>query len=186
MPITTLDTRTALLVIDLQRGLATLPTAEPVKLIAARAGVLAAAFRKRDLPVVLITADGVAPGRTDAGAAEPPRLPAGFSGLLPELGAQDTDHLMAKQRWGAFHDARLSDRLTALGITQLVVCGVATSIGVESTARAAYDHGFHVTIPTDVVTDVDPVSHANSIRAVFPALGETGTSAELIAILGQA
>lgn len=184
MPISTIDANTALLVIDLQHGLAETSTVHPVREVASRAGELADTFRQQDLPVVLVNAVGVAPGRTDH-SAEPvrPNFTEGFADLLPELGQTDSDHTVSKARWGAFHGTGLYDHLTALGVTQVVIAGVATSMGVESTARAAYDHGFHVTIATDAVTDIDPTAHHNSLTHTFPHLGETGTIPEIITAL---
>jgi nicotinamidase-related amidase len=68
-------------------------------------------------------------------------------------------------------------------VTQVVIAGVATSYGIESTARDAYDRGYHVTIAADAITDQTPEGHRHSLDRVLPALGETGTIAEIIALL---
>ena len=68
--------------------------------------------------------------------------------------------------------------------TAWLVTGVATSIGVESTARAAYEHGYNVTLAIDAITDLATESHEHSPTRIFPRLGETGTTAEIIALLG--
>jgi nicotinamidase-related amidase len=65
------------------------------------------------------------------------------------------------------------------------VCGVATSIGVESTARYAHEHGYHVALAIDAMSDMSPEAHTNSLTRIFPRLGETGTTADIIAVLGQ-
>ncbi len=70
------------------------------------------------------------------------------------------------------------------GVTQLVLGGIATSIGVESTARAAYEHGYHVILATDAMTDLDADAHRNSLQRIFPRLGETGTTEEALTLLG--
>lgn len=101
------------------------------------------------------------------------------------LPAEEGDITVTKQTWGAFHGTDLDAELRRRGVTQVVIGGVATSMGVESTARAAHEHGYHVTIATDAVTDLDPVSHEHSLTRVFPKLGETGSTAELIALLDQ-
>jgi nicotinamidase-related amidase len=136
--------------------------------------------------MILVTADGTAPGRTDAatGAVEEDHPPE-FADLLPQLGGQDSDHRFTKQRWAAFHDTGLSERHHHLGVTQVVLAGVATSIGVESTARAAYDHGLHVTIAADAVTDVDAAAHQNSLTRVFPRMAEVGTTNDILAQLAD-
>ncbi len=70
-----------------------------------------------------------------------------------------------------------------LGVTQVVIVGVATSIGVESTARQAYEFGSNVTFATDAMTDMNPDAHINSITRIFPRLGETGTTQEVLDLL---
>jgi nicotinamidase-related amidase len=103
--------------------------------------------------------------------------------LVPELGAQPDDVLVTKQRWGAFHATSLHDDLQSRGVTQVVLAGIATSIGVESTARAAYEHDYNVLLATDAMTDRDADAHANSIERIFPRLGETATTDEILALL---
>ena len=70
--------------------------------------------------------------------------------------------------------------------TQVVLTGVATSAGVESTARAAHEHGYHVVVATDAMTDRSAEVHANSVERIFPRLGETATTAEILAGLEHA
>lgn len=66
-----------------------------------------------------------------------------------------------------------------------MLCGIATSIGVESTARQAYEAGFNVTLVTDAMTDLNPEAHDNSVRRIFPRLGETGAAADIVALLDK-
>lgn len=179
MTVTTLDPRTALVVIDLQRGIAGSPLAEPV---VQRAAQLADAFRRHGLPVVLLNVTGGAPGRTERPRPGGER-PADWAELLPELGS---GILVTKQTWGAFHGTELHEKLQAAGVTQVVLAGIATSKGVESTARAAHEHGYNVTVATDAVADTDPAAHENSLTRIFPSLGETGTTGEIIALLDAA
>jgi nicotinamidase-related amidase len=74
------------------------------------------------------------------------------------------------------------DPKTAL-IAQAVVAGVATSVGVESTAHQAHEHGYNVTLAVDAMTDMNADAHAHSITRIFPRLGETGTTQEILALL---
>jgi nicotinamidase-related amidase len=90
---------------------------------------------------------------------------------------------VTKRRWGAFAGTDLGDRLKALGVTQVVVIGVAPATGVESTARQAYEQGFNVTLAIDAMTDGRPEAHDYSINQVFPRLGETGTAQDIIDLL---
>ena len=73
--------------------------------------------------------------------------------------------------------------MKARGVTQVVIAGVATATGVESTARQAYEQGFNVTLATDAMTDRRSEAHDYSLNSVFPRLGETGTSQEIIDLL---
>jgi nicotinamidase-related amidase len=185
MAVSTMDTKPALIVIDLQKGLMAIPTAHPVEDIVDHSARLATAFRRHQLPVVLVNAAGRAPGRTEAGAFRSADVaaPTDWADLVDELEAQPDDHLVTKMRWGAFHDTSLDAYLREHGVTQVVLAGIATSIGVESTARAAYEHGYNLVLATDAMTDRNRDAHQNSIERIFPRLGETATTAEIIDLL---
>ena len=184
MTVTTLDPKTALIVIDLQKGIVSFPTVHPIGEVVQRSRSLADAFRRRGLPVVLVNVTGGAPGRTERSHSLE-GLPADWADLVPELNAQPNDVLITKKTWGAFTNTGLEARLKALGVTQLVISGVSTSIGVESTARHAYELGFNVTLAVDAMTDMRREAHDDSIAHIFPRLGETGTAREIIDWLGK-
>ena len=185
MALTTLDPQTALLVIDLQKSVVSLPGVHPMADVIRHAAELTQAFRTHRLPVVLVNVAGRAPGRTE----QPPRAanpqPDGAD-LIAELHAQPGDHTVTKRSWGAFMHTGLQAQLERLGVTQLVIAGVATSIGVESTARQAYELGFNVTLATDAMTDLSAEAHANSVTRIFPRLGETGLTRDVIELLARA
>ncbi|MEU9062721.1 isochorismatase family protein [Streptomyces sp. NPDC048430] len=183
MTATVLDPRTALVVVDLQKGIVALPTAHPAEGVVANSVTLAEAFRAKDLPVFLVRVTGGAPGRNE-GRAPAGKPAADWADILPELGPRDGDTVVTKQQWGAFHGTALDLELRRRGITQVVITGIATSIGVESTARAAHEHGYHVTVATDAVTDMDADAHRNSVEKIFPRLGETDTTAAIVKLLG--
>jgi len=184
MSISTLDPNTALVVIDLQKGVVGFPLAHPIAGVLACAADLAAAFRRRGLPVVLVNATGVAPGRTEQGRTLE-GLPADWADLAPELNAQASDLRVTKQTWGAFTNTDLEGRLKALGVTQIVLGGVATSFGVESTARHAYELGFNVALALDAMTDMSLEAHDNSVARIFPRLGETGSTQQIVNLLDR-
>ena len=140
------------------------------------------AFRRHHLPIVLVNVAGGAPGRTDS-QPKMGQLPSDWADLVPELNRQPEDHLVTKRTWGAFTNTGLDEHLKKLGVTQVVILGVATSIGVESTARHAYENGFHVTLAIDAMTDLNADTHTNSITRIFPRLGESGTTQEIIDLL---
>jgi nicotinamidase-related amidase len=185
MTVTAIDATPALVVIDLQKGVVTLPTVHPIDQVVEHSAALAAAFRRHNLPVVLVNATGRAPGRTEAGASRMAGLAAApdWADIVEDLGPQATDLRVTKQTWGAFHGTTLDADLRHLGVTQIVLGGVATSAGVESTGRAAHEHGYHVVLVTDAMTDMDAAAHDNSIQRTFPRIGESGTTAEVLELL---
>jgi nicotinamidase-related amidase len=185
MTISTLDARPALLVVDLQHGIVGLPTTHPMADVVKNAARLADAFRSRDLPVVLINVDGGAPGRAEQ-SRRITEFPAGWTDLIPELKQQPSDHLVTKRTWGAFTGTDLDAHLKQSGVTQVVIAGVATTAGVESTARHAHELGFNVALAVDAMTDMNAEAHHNSITRIFPRISETGTTSEIIDCLGTA
>jgi nicotinamidase-related amidase len=103
--------------------------------------------------------------------------------LIPELDRQPGDIVVTKRTWGAFANTDLEAQLKSKGVTQVVITGVATGAGVESTARQAYEQGFNVTLAVDAMTDLRSEAHAYCLTNVFPRLGETGTTQEIIDLL---
>ena len=182
MALSTLDPKTALIIIDLQKGIVSLPLVHPVAEVVKNATALAEAFRSHGLPVVLVNVAGMAPGRT-----EKPRgilnFPEGWTELIPELNRQPTDHLVTKYTPGAFVKTGLEEHLRAAGVTQVVLAGISTSAGVESTARQAYEAGFHVTLAIDAMTDGSMDAHTHSLTKIFPRIGELGTTEEILSLL---
>ncbi|GAA0552172.1 hydrolase [Paractinoplanes ferrugineus] len=191
MPVTTLDPKTALVVIDLQAGIVAASTVPyPATDVVARTAELAGAFRAHGLPVVLVRVSGrpdgsdAVAGRIDGGPRPSRPRPEGWDVLVEEITGPD-DIVITKRNWGAFHGTDLDTQLRRRGVTQIVLTGIATSIGVESTARAAHEHNYHVTLATDAMSDLDELTHRNSIEKIFPRLGETGTTAEIIELLAK-
>lgn len=121
MTVTRLDPGTALVVIDLQRGILGTPTVHPLGDVVARAASLAAAFRRHRLPVVLVSVDGAPPGRRTERARPRMALSAGWTDLLPELDRQPEDHAVTKRTPGAFTATGLEAHLRACGVTQVVI-----------------------------------------------------------------
>ena len=189
MPITALDPKTALVVIDMQRGIMGLPLVHSSADVLARVVALVDAFRKASHPVVLVNvafsadrADALSP-RVDA---QPPvrTLPPDFSMLVDELHADpDRDIIITKRQWGAFYGTGLDLQLRRRHLTGIVLCGIATSIGVESTARAAYEHGYNLTFASDAMTDMYQDAHDNALTRIFPRMGEVDTTAAILAKL---
>ncbi|MFT3727260.1 MAG: isochorismatase family protein [Terricaulis sp.] len=184
MPITTLDPKTALVLIDLQKGILAMAAARSIDAVLKNAVLLVDAFRARKLTVVLVNVAGGAPGRTES-----PRMsgafPPDWTELAPELKAQPSDTLITKRTWGAFYNTDLDVQLKDRGITNIVLGGVSTSIGVETTARQAFERGYNVTLAIDAMTDLSEDAHANSLARIFPRLGETGSTQDVLGKLGE-
>lgn len=155
----------ALIVVDLQQGTARSPFVMPADVVAERAGELATAFRDRGLPVVIATFEL---DRDDE--------PAFFGEPLSTLAVRADDLRVARPGWSAFAGTDLDAQLRARGVTGLVLAGVATSIGVESTARAAHDLGYELVVASDAVTDLRAETHENSLERVFPLIAKVATT----------
>jgi nicotinamidase-related amidase len=184
MPLSQFDANAALIVIDMQKGIVALPTAHPIAGVIDNVATLCRVFRARGLPVVLVNVAGRPPGRVDATMNFSP--PADWAELIPELNRQPDDDTVTKMNFGAFYGTALERILRRRGVTQVFVAGVSTSIGVESTARDAYDHGYNVVLVTDAMTDRDPDMHRHSLEKVFPRIGELATTADVVSQSGAA
>ncbi|MET9701209.1 hydrolase [Streptomyces sp. NPDC006529] len=183
-----LDAHTALVLIDLQQGILALPTARPADDVLEKAAALARAFRAERLPVVLVNVawspDGgdlpVADTDLPGPSAAPP---AAFSEISPALAAEG-DIRITKRHWGAFTGTELDLQLRRRGIDRIVLAGISTSIGVESTARAAWENSYGLVFAEDATTDLDAQSHAHSFGKIFPRLGRVSSTAAIIEALG--
>lgn len=175
------DPAVALIVVDLQTATVRNPLIHPVEGVVDNAARLARAFRARSLPVVLARArlDHPPAGRTSVGNGRPP-VPVELLELVPALDVQPQDLVVEHRGWSAFTQTGLTRRLRDLGVTQVVVVGLATSFGVESTARTAYDCGFHVVVVSDATSDLSSAGYEHTLRAVVPVLGEVATTAEVL------
>jgi nicotinamidase-related amidase len=191
MPVTTLDPGTALVVIDLQKGITALPTLAPSETVVANAARLAGAFRARGLPVMLVRTSFSHDGAdmlTPRNELPPPSMTrtADFADLRSELGQAPGDVVITKHQWDAFFGTELDLQLRRRRITGIVLVGISTSIGVESTARQAFSHGYHVAIASDATTDLVQSAHDNSMQTIFPRLGQIDTTDAIIGALPAA
>ena len=102
MPLTALDPSTALIVIDLQKGIVDGHFIHPIGEIIDRTRALIDVFRAKKLPVVLVNVAGRAPGRTEQGPRSSLTFAEGWTDFLPELNQQPSDIAVTKRSWGAF------------------------------------------------------------------------------------
>ena len=194
MALTTLDPKTALVLIDLQHGIVSPPSVPRSGAeVVARGKELADAFRAHGLPVVLVNVAfspdfGDAPkGRDEEepGPEDDEGLPADFAVIVDELGAQASDIRVTKHQWGAFHGTDLDTQLRRRGVTQIVLAGLVTSRGVDTTAREAYAHNYSVAFAVDAMADRGIEVHENAIERIFPQIGQRATTAEILETLAK-
>jgi nicotinamidase-related amidase len=164
---------TALVLIDLQNGVLGRKLA-PISAdeLVARGKALAETFRAAGAPIVLVNVvlklDG--PERqVDEPTALPKTLPTGFADLAPGL-AGPGDILITKSTWGAFFMTDLDSELEKRGVSTIVLGGVATHIGVEATARQAWELGYELVIARDVTTSLAVEPHEGTMRYIFPRI----------------
>ncbi|HYZ16615.1 MAG TPA: hydrolase [Candidatus Acidoferrum sp.] len=188
MPITALDPKTALVVIDIQKGIVAMPTAHPAQPVVDNCLKLVAAFRDKRRPVVLVhvgwSADYGDVVKTRVQAPTAGTLPPGFTDYIDALQADPSrDILIQKRQWGAFYGTELDLQLRRRGVTNIVLCGIATSIGVESTARDGWERAYNLSFASDAMTDLNADAHDRALNVIFPRIGEVGTTAEILAKL---
>jgi nicotinamidase-related amidase len=183
MPVSQLDSIAALVVIDLQKGVLALPTDPAPAVVLERAVRLATAFRAKGLPVVLVNVAGRAPGRTANPVAFTP--PPGWDERAPELAATPDDIRITKYNVGAFTGTGLDLQLRRRGVTQLFFTGIATSSGVEATARVGYDLGYNIVSVGDAMADRDPLAHQHAVEVQLKKIGEVATTDEVLALLAR-
>lgn len=180
--ITALDEKTALVLIDMQKGIVGLPVAHPIAGIIENTAKLLDAFHKAGRPVVIVNADPAKFKRLRIEPA-PPRggtLSPDFLEIIPEIKTISSDIFVTKSSWGAFDTTDLDAQLKKAGVTGIVIGGVATSIGVETTARTAAALGYNLTFASDAMTDMFAEAHENSFKYIFPRLGEVDTTENIL------
>jgi nicotinamidase-related amidase len=180
---------TALVLVDLQKGV--LPFAKAPhgpEAVLANAIALVQAFRAAKAAIVRVrvgfSADGGDRLRQPVDAPSP-------AGPTPDDWLADPEGLPAlpgdieilKRQWGAFHGTELDLQLRRRGIRTLVLGGISTAIGVESTARAAFEHGYEIVFPEDLSSSPAEAPHRNSFGAIFPRLGRVRTTAQVLAAM---
>jgi nicotinamidase-related amidase len=171
---------TALVLIDLQKGvLARNVVPYPAATIFERSKRLAQRFRTGGGLVVWVRVT-FASDFADALRAkvdEPSNfaaLPTGWDELPEPLHAADV--MVTKRQWGAFYGTDLDLQLRRRGVRTITLGGIATSIGVESTARSAYEHGYELVICEDLCADLKAETHACSFKHIFPRLARISSS----------
>ena len=179
--------KTALVVIDLQKGVAQRRSAPyNSEIVIKNASTLADAFRKNGMPVFLVR---VAPSldrqdvlRPIADVTMPLQTRSSdWSEIVPEMGPRQGDFVITKHQWGAFYGTELDLEFRRRGITTMVLCGIATNFGVESTARFAYEYGYQQIFAEDAMSALSAEEHTFAITKIFPRIGLVRKTVEILA-----
>jgi len=189
-----LDPRTtALVLIDLQNGILSMPLApyDAAKIVT-NASALGRRFSENGSTVVLVH---VAFSDTYADKLHQPvdvpmpspagGLPVGWSDFASDIAALSAEVVIIKRQWGAFHGTELDLQLRRRGISTIVLGGIATNFGVESTAREAWQHNYSVVVVEDASTSIDPDMHRFSIQKILPRVARVRSTAEVLTALGR-
>lgn len=181
---------TALVLIDLQNGIVAMDVhPQPAHVVVARARTLADAFRTAQAPVVLVTVGNAADGKDMlAPRLDTPPVAANrgadWSEVVAELGAHPSDLRIMKRQWGAFYGTDLDLQLRRRGIQTIVLAGISTNIGVESTARDAFERGYHQVFVTDAMASPSVQAHDGTLAFTFPRIGRLRTTDAVVRALG--
>jgi nicotinamidase-related amidase len=178
---------TALVLIDLQRGIVGRQAAPHATADVVRNGVrLADALRAKGGLVVFVRVNisEVLSLPVDAPTPRPANVPPEASELVPELNVQTGDVVVTKRQWGAFYGTDLEQQLRRRQIRTVVMGGIATNIGVESTARAAYDRAYELVFAEDAMSSVSAEAHAFAVSTIFPRMGRVRSTEQLLAAIG--
>lgn len=179
--------KTALVLIDLQKGIVA-RDARPhsTSSVVENAVKLVSKFRENNMPVFFVHVEHSSglpvKVRTDSSLSRG-EAPADWSEFVPELGVKAEDHVITKHQWGAFYGTELEQQLRRRGIDTIVLGGIATTYGVESTARFAYEFGFNQVFPEDAMTDFSDESHHVAVEYVLKRMGLVRSTEDVLSAL---
>lgn len=180
--------KTALVVIDLQNGIVNMEgkphTSEE---IIKNASKLANAFSDKEAFVVLVRVsftDGKDMLRPNLDfQPKAMQIPEGFDTIVTEIANTKNAHIITKRQWGAFYGTDLDLQLRRRGIDTIVLCGVSTGIGVDTTAREAFQRGYNQIFVEDAMTAVTKEEHEYVCKYIFPRIGKLRTTKEIVSSL---
>ena len=183
--------KTALVLIDLQQGVVSRPFAPRSGAeVVQNASRLAAKFRALGATVVLVrvTFQQDSRDRLNAPADAPMQfntsaLPPNWAELAPEIGPQPGDLIITKRQWGAFYGTELDLQLRRREVRTIVLGGIATNFGVESTARGAYERGYAQIFVEDAMASMTVEAHEFVVKNIFPRIGQVRSTDEVLSAL---
>jgi len=177
--------KTALVIIDLQKGIVAMQAApHSTAEVTEKSNRLAKALRSKGATVVYVRVDMSDVLRLPVDAPSVfPNMPPSASELAPEAGFQAGDVLITKRHWGAFAGTELEQILKERGIDTVVITGISTNAGVESTVRQGTGLGFAFVIVEDACSARDAEAHRFAFEKTFPRLARVRSADEVLAAL---
>lgn len=181
------EAKTALVIIDLQQGIVGREVfPHSGSQVVANAARLVEAFHRAELPVVFVrvsmTAESALKPLVDSPAQMPAMQP-GWDEIVPELGARAGDVVVTKKNWGAFYGTDLDLQLRRRDVTRIALCGISTSIGVESTARDAFERNYKLLFVEDAMAAMTAREHEYARDVIFPRMGIIRSTDEVVEAL---
>ncbi|HEX7405685.1 MAG TPA: hydrolase [Candidatus Nanopelagicaceae bacterium] len=181
---------TALVLIDLQNGIARQSVApHDSREVLSNAAQLARAFRGAGAPVILVRVGYSAGGgemlRTEVDQPRPASgpLPTDFSEIVQELEQVETDIVVTKHNWSAFYGTDLDVQLRRRGIKSIVLGGISTNMGVESTARSAHEHAYNLILVEDAMASMAGSDHLFAVERIFPRIGQVVSTQDVLSAM---
>jgi nicotinamidase-related amidase len=182
---------TALVVIDLQQGIVSRSLAPHApKDVVERASRLATRFREVGATVVLVHVtfhpdfkDFLNPPCDAPAQFNPSAFPSNWADIVPEMGPKQGDIVITKRQWGAFHGTELDVQLRRRGVKTIVLAGISTNIGVESTARSAFEHGYSQIFVEDAMASHAADAHEFAVKNIFVRIGNVRATEQVLAAL---
>ena len=177
---------TALVVIDLQKGITSNPALRPhsSQEVIMNAAKLADAFHKRNMPVFLVHVIGTKETAlkviSDVTFTRPASPSPDWTEFVPELAPTPSDIVITKRQWGAFYGTELDLQLRRRGIDTIVLCGISTDYGVESTARFAYEYGYQQIFVEDAMTSMSDEQHDAAVNFIFKRMGRVRNTSDVV------
>ncbi len=180
--------KSALVLIDLQNGIVGRELSPYVsEEVIQNASKLVKAFNEKGAFIVLVrvsTIDGkdMVKPKTDLKAAGM-KYPEGWDNLVPEIADTKNAHIITKKQWGAFYGTDLDLQLRRRGIDTIILGGVSTNIGVDTTVREAYQHGYNQIFAEDAMTAITKEEHDYVCKYIFPRIGKIRSTKEIVSSL---
>jgi nicotinamidase-related amidase len=185
--------RTALILIDPQQWTLGMPIApQSAAMVVNNAERIGTALRRAG-GIVVLTRAAFSEGYADMLRAPVDlqlKVPPG--GIPPEALAFDPvvermgyDLVLTKRQWSAFYGTELDLQLRRRAIDTVLLGGVMTNFGVESTARDAWQHNHSVIAVADMCSSLNADMHRFSIEHILPRISRVRSTRDILHALGD-